>query len=739
MKKMIFAGCLMAGASVFAQAGETDSLKVVNLQEVQIVSTRATSKTPVAFTNVSKEELKKQNFGQDIPFLLSMTPSALTTSDAGAGIGYTTLRVRGTDGTRINITANGIPMNDAESHTLFWVNMPDFASSVKDIQVQRGAGTSTNGAGAFGASVNMQTEGISMQPYAEINASYGSFNAHKETVKFGTGLLKDHWAFDARLSNIGTDGYIDRASVDLYSFYAQGGYFADNTSVKFITFGGKEKTYHAWNYATKEEMKKYGRRFNSCGMYTDDDGHIRFYKDQTDNYLQMNYQLLLNHTFSAAWNLNAALHYTKGDGYYQEYKEDRSLKEYLLHPFMYDGKEVEKSDLIRQKKMDNHFGGGVFSVNYRNEKLDASLGGALNYYDGWHFGRVIWVKNYIGELLPDHEYYRNKAKKTDGNLYLKANYNLVAGLNAYADLQYRYINYKIHGDNDKYDYNTDGLQKLAVNDHFNFFNPKAGLNWDIDSNNRVYASFSVAQKEPTRNNYTDGNADEYPKAEKLYDYELGYTYRNTWLSAGVNFYYMDYKDQLVLTGELNEIGEAMARNVPDSYRTGVELMLGVKPCRWFQWDINGTLSKNRVKNFTEKLYEDEWKNPIEVEHGNTPIAFSPDFILNNRFSFSHKGFEAALQSQYVSKQYMSNAKQAEQTLDAYFVSNLNLAYTFQLRHVKSVTVGFTIYNLFNEKYENNGYAGSGYTLKDGKPERYNYAGYAAQAGTNVMGNISIRF
>lgn len=272
--------------------------------------------------------------------------------------------------------------------------------------------------------------------------------------------------------------------------------------------------------------------------------------------------------------------------------------------------------------MDNHFGGGVFSVNYRNEKLDASLGGALNYYDGWHFGRVIWVKNYIGELLPDHEYYRNKAKKTDGNLYLKANYNLVAGLNAYADLQYRYINYKIHGDNDKYDYNTDGLQKLAVNDHFNFFNPKAGLNWDIDSNNRVYASFSVAQKEPTRNNYTDGNADEYPKAEKLYDYELGYTYRNTWLSAGVNFYYMDYKDQLVLTGELNEIGEAMARNVPDSYRTGVELMLGVKPCRWFQWDINGTLSKNRVKNFTEKLYEDEWKNPIEVEHGNTPIAFS---------------------------------------------------------------------------------------------------------------------
>ena len=742
MKKMIFAGCLMAGASVFAQAGETDSLKVVNLQEVQIVSTRATSKTPVAFTNVSKEELKKQNFGQDIPFLLSMTPSALTTSDAGAGIGYTTLRVRGTDGTRINITANGIPMNDAESHTLFWVNMPDFASSVKDIQVQRGAGTSTNGAGAFGASVNMQTEGISMQPYAEINASYGSFNAHKETVKFGTGLLKDHWAFDARLSNIGTDGYIDRASVDLYSFYAQGGYFADNTSVKFITFGGKEKTYHAWNYATKEEMKKYGRRFNSCGMYTDDDGHIRFYKDQTDNYLQMNYQLLLNHTFSAAWNLNAALHYTKGDGYYQEYKEDRSLKEYRLHPFMYDGKEVEKSDLIRQKKMDNHFGGGVFSVNYRNEKLDASLGGALNYYDGWHFGRVIWVKNYIGELLPDHEYYRNKAKKTDGNLYLKANYNLVAGLNAYADLQYRYINYKIHGDNDKYDYNTDGLQKLAVNDHFNFFNPKAGLSWQIDRNHRLYGSFSVAHKEPTRNNYTDGYFTEHPKAERLFDYELGYTFANSWLHAGANFYYMDYKDQLVLTGELNEIGEAMASNVPDSYRTGIELMAGIKLDCGFQWDINATLSKNRVQNFTETLFENEeaGSEAWVIEHGDTPIAFSPDFILNNRFGYTFKGFEASLQSQYISKQYMSNAKQEECTLDAYFVSNLNLSYTFKLPKVKSITIGCTIYNLFNEEYENNGYAGSGYYLDDnGGKVRYNYAGYATQAGTNVLGHIAINF
>ena len=744
MKKMIFAGCLMAGASVFAQAGETDSLKVVNLQEVQIVSTRATSKTPVAFTNVSKEELKKQNFGQDIPFLLSMTPSALTTSDAGAGIGYTTLRVRGTDGTRINITANGIPMNDAESHTLFWVNMPDFASSVKDIQVQRGAGTSTNGAGAFGASVNMQTEGISMQPYAEINASYGSFNAHKETVKFGTGLLKDHWAFDARLSNIGTDGYIDRASVDLYSFYAQGGYFADNTSVKFITFGGKEKTYHAWNYATKEEMKKYGRRFNSCGMYTDDDGHIRFYKDQTDNYLQMNYQLLLNHTFSAAWNLNAALHYTKGDGYYQEYKEDRSLKEYRLHPFMYDGKEVEKSDLIRQKKMDNHFGGGVFSVNYRNEKLDASLGGALNYYDGWHFGRVIWVKNYIGELLPDHEYYRNKAKKTDGNLYLKANYNLVAGLNAYADLQYRYINYKIHGDNDKYDYNTDGLQKLAVNDHFNFFNPKAGLNWDIDSNNRVYASFSVAQKEPTRNNYTDGNADEYPKAEKLYDYELGYTYRNTWLSAGVNFYYMDYDNQLAQTGQLSDIGEALTTNIKDSYRMGVELTAGWAPLSWLSVEGNAALSKNKIKDFDEYVsnWEDD-KKPGVVHYDNSTLSYSPSAILNGFIDIHYAGFSATWHTNFVSRQYITNTEDRDFSLPCYSQSDLSLNYSAKVTKtlgIKEISFGVDINNIFNRHYAASAFTwsnatGYGYTLD----KRFKQIAYIPMADTTWMTHLTLKF
>lgn len=766
---------LVAALSVCAQTPKEDSLRVINLQEVEVISTRATGTTPIAHTNIGKNELKKQNFGQDLPYLLSMTPSAITTSDAGAGIGYTTLRVRGTDATRINVTANGIPINDAESHSVFWVNMPDFASSVKDMQIQRGAGTSTNGAGAFGASINMQTGDFSMKPYAEFNGSYGSFNTHKATVKVGTGLLADHWAFDLRLSNIGSDGYIDRASTALSSYYLQGGYYADNTSIKFIAFAGKERTYHAWNYASKAAMETFGRKFNSCGyMYVEDKdgnisqpdidyddyladaaaivaagGKIHYYEDQTDNYTQKNYQLLFNHNFTPEWNLNIGLHYTKGDGYYQEYKRNRTLAEYGMTAFATgetdaDGSAVyqKKSDLVRKKAMDNQFGGGIFSITYKNDRLNTSLGGGLNRYDGDHFGRVMWVKNYIGELDPDRDYYRNNGTKNDGNLYLKANYELTDGLSAYADLQYRHITYKIYGVGDTWNDATNALQEFAIDEKFDFFNPKAGLFWQINRNNQLYGSFSVAHKEPTRNNYTDGKLTEHPEAERLFDYELGYTFANSWLNVGANFYYMDYKNQLVLTGEMNEIGEAVAANVPDSYRMGIELMAGLRLSCGFRWDINATLSRNRVQNFTETLYE--WEDPTTeawtIDRGDTPISFSPDFLLNNRFSYSYKGFEAALQSQYVGKQYMTNAKYEDQVIDAYFVSNLNLSYTFKLPYTKSVTVGCTVYNLFNEEYENNGFAGSGYSYNDaGAKERYSYATYAAQAGTNVLFHVAVSF
>lgn len=746
---MILAGCLMAGTAVCTHAGETDSLKVVNLQEVQVVSTRATQKTPVAFTNVSKETLRKQNFGLDIPFLLTATPSVLTTSDAGTGVGYTSIRVRGTDTSRINVTANGIPMNDAESHSIFWVNTPDLASSLQDMQIQRGAGTSTNGAGAFGASINMRTEGIPSRAYGEASGSYGSFNTHKETVKVGSGLLGEHWAFDARLSNIESDGYRDRASSDLKSYFVQGGYYGEQTTVKFITFGGKEKTYHAWDGISRDDLK-HNRKYNPNGEIKEDGKVVGFYSDQTDNYRQTHYQLLFNHLFNRQWNLNVALHYTDGYGYYQEYKNGRTLEEYGLIPFEHDGGLVKKSSLVRQKLVDSGFGGGVFSANYSGDRLTASIGGAANYYSNDHYGKVLWVENYIGTLNPDHEYYRNTGEKTDANLYVKANYQLTPALNFYADLQYRYIKYKIKGDNDKWDWTADPghLQRLDVNEDFSFFNPKAGLFWQMAPAHSAYASFAVAQKEPTRNNYTDGLFTKCPKAEKLFDYELGYNFRKDWFTAGVNLYYMDYTDQLVLNGKLNEIGEPIAENVKDSYRMGMELSLGAQIARWLRWDVNATWSKNRIKNYVGYVsdYDAGWNElytQTAIEAGDTPIAFSPSFMAGSLIGFSLDGFDVSLQTQYVGRQYLDNFGTKESSLDPYCVSNLNLAYTFKLRSIRSITVGATVYNLFNTRYETNGYSQTAALYEsDPKEGRYTLAEdprFYPMAGINALGHITLRF
>ncbi|NDV84149.1 TonB-dependent receptor [Bacteroides sp. 51] len=751
-------GMLSAGTAAFAQSAPKDSLQYVALEEVQIVSTRATSKTPVAFTDVNKEQINKQNFGLDIPFLLTSTPSVLTTSDAGSGVGYTSIRVRGTDATRINITTNGIPMNDAESHSIYWVNTPDIASSLEDMQIQRGAGTSTNGAGAFGASINMRTQGIPSKAYAEVSGSYGSFNTNKETFKVGTGLLHNHWAFDARVSNIQSDGYRDRATSDLKSYFLQGGYYGENTSVKLITFGGKEQTYHAWDGISKD-MLKTNRRYNPNGKIkegnedAEDAKTIGFYDDQMDNYRQTHYQLLVNHTFSPEWNMNVALHYTDGYGYYQEYKNGRTLKEYGLTPYTIEGVTYKKSNLVRQKLVESDFGGGVFSFNYRTNRLDASVGGGLNYYTNDHYGKVLWVKNYIGDLAADHEYYRNTGRKTDGNIYAKANYDLGSGVNLYADMQYRYIKYKINGNNDKWDFREgyDKLQRLDINEDFNFFNPKAGLFWQINRSNSAYASFGVAQKEPSRNNYTDGGFTKFPKPEKMFDYELGYTYRGKCFTAGANLYYMDYTDQLVLNGRLNEIGEPMAENVKDSYRMGLELTAGAKITPWLRWDVNATWSKNRIKNYVEYVsdYNESWDElytQTARELGTTPIAFSPSFMAGSLISFSHKGWEASFQSQYVSRQYLDNAGVKENSLDAYFVSHLHAGYTFNVPYTKGVTVGATVYNIFNKKYETNGYSQTAAVYetdaegnKVGNATIYNDPRYYPMAGTNVLFNIALKF
>ena len=765
MKKYVLTVAFMVATSsiVFAQETAKDSLKNVNLQEVQVVSTRATAKTPVAFTNVTKDEISKQNTGLDLPFLLLNTPSVLTTSDAGAGIGYTSIRVRGTDASRINVTANGIPMNDSESHSVYWVNTPDLLSSLEDIQVQRGAGTSTNGSGAFGASINMRTQNTSVKPYAEVSGSYGSFNSHKETVRVGTGLLGNHWAFDARISNIGSDGYRDRASSDLKSYFAQASYFGESTTLKFITFGGREKTYHAWDGISLKKMEE-DRTYNPNGVIKDDNENkgnvIGFYDDQIDYYRQTHYQLLLNQRLGNGWQLNAALHYTKGYGYYQEYKNGRTLKEYDLAPYYepvfsatgeLEGTNlIKKQNLIRKKIVDNHFGGGIFSFDYNKDRWAASIGGGANHYTNDHFGQVLWVKNYIGTLAPDHEYYRNTGKKTEANIYAKANYQIVGGLHAYADMQYRYIKYTIDGTNDKWDWTAspERHQLLNVNDHFNFFNPKAGLFWQINANHSAYASFALVNKEPTRNNYTDGLFNSPPKPEKMYDYELGYTYRSERFTAGVNFYYMNYIDQLVLNGKLNEIGEPMAENVKHSYRMGVELSAGVKITRWLDWNVNATLSKNKIKDYVGYVsdYDNNWEEmwtQTAIEVGDTHIAFSPKFMANSNIGVNFGGFQAYLQTQYVSRQYLDNFGNKEDSIDPYCVSNLSASYTFNLPSIKNITVGATVYNLFNKKYVTNGYSQTAAIYQQGDKETTAMLSsdprFYPMAGTNVLATVTLRF
>ncbi len=756
MKKILLGLTAFIGMNAMAETVPGDSLTNVELQNVQVVSTRASKKTPMAFTDVTKDQIKAVNHGQDLPYLLSLTPSITITSDAGNGIGYTSLRVRGTDPSRINITANGMPLNDAESSTVFWVNMGDFASSVQSMQIQRGVGTSTNGSGAFGASLNMQTENISQKPYLGLDLSAGSYYSHKQTLRFSTGILSNSWGFQGRLSNIGSKGYLDRASTKLNSYFLQAGYFGDNTLVKLITWNGVEETYHAWNYTSKYEQSLYGRTYNSCGEYYDADGNTRYYDNQTDNYHQQNYQIIWNQKLGYDLNFHATLQYTKGQGYYEEYKRKRTLFEYDLDPAQTWG----VSDLVRQKKMDNDFYGAVASLNFDNHfNLQATLGGGWNKYDGDHFGLVTWVKAPVAALVPNHKYYDNNAKKTDYNVYGKVNYAIVPNLNAYADLQYRHVNIKMAGPTDDIDWKAYSRIVYDVDKSFNYFNPKFGVTYDITPNHKAYASYAIAYKEPTRNNFENNikGGLEMPRSERLNDLEVGYKYQSTTFSAGANFYWMKYKDQFVLTGELDNIGEAITRNVPKSYRLGVEVEAAWKPVDWFRWDANATWSKNRVKDITVTLTDES------VAHlGTQPLAFSPNWIANNIFTFNYKGLTASIQSQYVSQQYMTNTgfknyqtldddgnpTDVSMMLDGHFTTNADLSYRFRLPQLglKDVTAGVSFYNIFSAKYDNNGWAAPAYTMNNGQVVATGYsdsdqyeAGFAPSAPFHFMAHLSLNF
>ncbi|MDR1783625.1 MAG: TonB-dependent receptor [Dysgonamonadaceae bacterium] len=732
---------------------DADSIKSLNLNEVEVVSVRASAKTPVAYSNLGKQQIESLNFGQDIASILTLTPSVIITSDAGNGIGYTGFRIRGTDANRINITTNGIPLNDSESHGVFWVNMPDFASSLEDLQIQRGVGTSTNGAGAFGASINMKTSTVSPTAYGEFNGGYGSFNTSKATFKAGSGLISDHFAFDARLSSIQSDGFIDRAATDLKSYFAQAAYINEKTMVRLLTFGGKEKTYHAWDgvpdyilFPTEAGVKP-DRTYNPSGYMGDDaNGNPLYYKDQTDNYNQTHYQLFFLHSLAQHLNLNVSLHYTKGLGYYEEYKTGRKLVEYGLNNYTVNGETVKKSDLVRQKHLDNDFGGAVFSLNYKKNRLDASIGGGANHYDGNHFGYVIWLKNYAAaNLRPQHEYYRSKGEKTDANIYLKASYNATEKLNLYGDLQFRTIKYKINGRNDTWDWINSEMQKLDVDKNFNFFNPKVGAFYQIDRKSSVYASFAVAHREPNRNNYTDAGINEIPRPERLSDIEAGYSFGSQTFAAGVNLYYMLYKDQLVLNGKVNEIGEPLTSNVPDSYRAGVELTASAQIHPLLRWSGNLTLSRNRIRNYTEYVVVYDENGDTEAaqkadHYGDSPIAYSPDAVAGSLFSFNLKNFHAGLQSNFVSKQFLDNTGRQDRSINSYFVNNLTLGYNFKVKGLKQCSFNLLINNIFNEEYETYGYLWSCYNrLPNGNLDEYTERSYFPQAGINFMTNIALKF
>jgi iron complex outermembrane recepter protein len=681
--------------------------------EVVIYATRASEKTPTTFTNINHGAIQKQNFGQDLPFLLNWTPSLVTTSDAGAGVGYTGIRIRGSDATRINVTINGIPYNDSESQGTFWVNIADIASSVQSIQIQRGVGTSTNGAGAFGASVNLQTSTLNSEPYAEVSLSGGSFNTFRTILKAGTGLINNRWAFDARVSDIRSDGYIDRASSDLRSYFASGAYHGNKTVVKAVAFGGHEVTYQAW-YGVDEETMRANRTFNYAGALYDQNWNItRYYDKEEDNYRQDNYQLHVSQQLTDYWTANVSLHYTYGRGYYEQYKQNRAFSRYGLPGIVLKDTILTRGDFITRKWLDNHFYGTTFSLSYDKANTAFTLGGGYNEYaKARHFGEIVWAQ-YASTSSVGHEWYDGDGQKNDFNIYGKLNYDLTSSLMAFVDLQLRTVSYRTSGvDDDLYQYD--------VRDQFSFFNPKAGLSYTLSDNNVVYGSFAVAHREPNRVDYLDGY--EKPKAERLENIELGWRKATPRYSFEANYYFMNYRDQLVLTGELNDVGNPIRANVGKSYRTGIELSAALRLAKSVTWNVNTTVSRNQNKDY-----------PVTDENGNpssrtTAITLSPDIIAGSQLNWTpFRDFQVSVLSKYVSEQYLDNTENSNLMLDAYFVNDLRFNYALPVKALRNVEASLLVNNIFSAKYASNGYSYDG------------VAYYYPQATRNFLAMITVRF
>ncbi len=724
MKQISLILCL--GLTFFSFAQQTDIKKdTIQLEEVLVTATRANQKDPFTETTITKDDIEKQNLGQDMPQLLDNLPSVVTTTDTGIGIGYTGIRVRGSDATRVNVTINGIPFNDSESQGTYWVDIPDFASSVESIQLQRGVGTSTNGAGAFGASLSLATEGIPNNAIAEINASYGSFNTSKLNVKYNSGVLKDHFSYVARASKINSDGYIDRATSNLSSYYLEGNYFNNKTSIKLLSFGGKERTYQSW-YGVDAETLLNDRTFNPAGVIYDDNGNIiDFYKNQVDDYTQNHYQLHLNHEFNSDLKGAVALHYTKGKGYYEQYKQDEDFTDYGFTPIVVNGNTIDKTDLVRRKWLDNDFYGMTFSLKYKKDTKNILFGGAANQYVGDHFGKVIWTEQ---QSLPlDGKFYDNTGTKNDANVYLKASQLYNEKWLLFADLQYRYVDYNVSGVD-------DNSSELNIKDNLNLFNPKAGVTYFYNNNNDFYISYARANKEPKRADYIDGNN---PKPEQLNDLEIGWKHHTNKQKFFANIYYMQYKDQLVLTGALNDVGTPIAENVGKSYRLGLELDASFKIGDKFVWKPNMAISRNKNVDAYES------KNGELVHLGETDLSYSPNFIASNILVYQPtKKWDFTLISKYVSEQYMSNTQNELSKLKGYTTTNFNIQYRLTpKKYVKQVVFTALLNNIFNAKYVSNGYFYSyddTWSVPNQTTTIYG-SGYYPQAGFHFLTGVKLVF
>jgi len=702
-------------------------------EEVLINATRAGEHAPLAYSTVYKDLLKKQNTGYDLPYLLSLTPSLVETSEAGNGVGYTSLRIRGTDGNRINVTIDGIPLNDPESQQVFWVDLPDLASSVENIQVQRGAGTSSNGAGAFGATISIQTTNPENELFTEVNSSIGSFNTMKKMVSAGTGLLAGKFAVQMRYSDLKSDGFIERTGSDHRSAYISGIYRTARTSLKTNLILGEEHTGISW-WGVPKDMLTVNRRFNPAGEYTDETGIKRYYDNESDNYFQNHYQLIYSLKLSNYLSFHTALHYTKGKGYYEEYREDQPLTDYGLPPVNIIDTIISGTDMIRRKWMSNDFYGLVYSLKYQNERIEAIAGGGMNLYLGDHFGRIIWMRN-AGNTEKDYRWYLNNSRKGEISMYGKVNYTLSDKTTVFGDLQYRHILYNMTGID-------DDLKDIGQEHNFGFFNPKAGVFFSITPNQDAYLSFSVANREPTRTDFKEASGDPNatPKPETLYDTEMGYKLRTGKSTLAINLYGMIYNDQLVPTGELSDVGYSIMTNVDKSYRLGLEMTVGIKPSKFIDWNLNLTLSRNKIINFVEHYVDyntSDWSSEyLSKNLGEVDIAYSPSIIGTSDLTFKiHRGIGLHIISKYIGKQYFDNTMNHDRMIDPYFINNIRLDYEPQIRTIKGFELQLLINNIFDEIYESNAYGGNWY--EDGVEKNWSY--YFPQAGTSLMFKIGVKF